>query len=129
MNQVDVDELRMEDPNPGVPEAARDAFLDMLLEHWPRIAALAWLGFQRVGRGTVTVRDGSVPPALGYRPGSPCRCHAEAVAGYDPANEVVLAVVRPASARVVWAHVLAGTPGPRAAAAVVPGHLLGEAVH
>jgi hypothetical protein len=27
----------------AVPEGTRDSFLDLLLEHWPRIAAVAWV--------------------------------------------------------------------------------------
>ena len=38
-----------------MPEGARDTFLDLLLEHWPRIAAAAWDGWLVQGRGTVTI--------------------------------------------------------------------------
>jgi hypothetical protein len=116
-------------PNAGVPEARRDAFLDMLLEHWPRIAALGWLGYERSGRGTVTVCDGSFPPELAYRPGAPCRCHADAVASYDPSAEVVLAVVRRASARPVWVQVLSGSPAPALAVCRMRVDALAETVH
>lgn len=128
MNQVDVESAGT-GPNPSVPEATRDDFLDMLLEHWPRIAAMAWLGYERAGRGTVIVRDGSIPPELAYRPGAPCRCHTDAVAGYAPHAEVVLAVVRHESQRPVWVQVLSGSPPPPAAACQVQRHLIGEAVH
>jgi len=103
------------DPDAGTPESARDPFLDLLLAHWPRIAAEGWDGFRRVGRGTVTVRDGSVPPELAYRAGAPCTCHADAVTEYDPHAQVVLAVVND-DGHVPWVHVLAGSPSPRAAA-------------
>ena len=68
----------------AVPEGTRDTFLDLLLEHWLRIAAVAWDGWLVHGRGTVTIEDGSVPPVLAYRPGSPCQCHASQVEAYDP---------------------------------------------
>jgi hypothetical protein len=103
------------DPDAGTPESARDAFLDLLLDHWPRIAAEGWDGFRRVGRGTVTVRDGSLPPALAYRAGAPCGCHADAVTEYDPHAQVVVAIVDDAG-HVPWVHVLSGWPPPRLAA-------------
>ena len=54
----------------AVPEGARDAFIDLLLEHWLRIASLAWDGCFVHGRGTVTIEDGIVPLVLAYRPGA-----------------------------------------------------------
>jgi hypothetical protein len=50
----------------AVPEGTRDTFVDLLLEHWPRIAATAWDGGLVHGRGTVTIENGSVPPVLAW---------------------------------------------------------------
>jgi hypothetical protein len=48
----------------AVPEGAWNAFIDLLLEHWPRIASVAWDGWLDYGRGTVTIEDGIVPLVL-----------------------------------------------------------------
>jgi hypothetical protein len=95
----------------AVPEGTRDTFLDLLLEHWPRIAATAWEGWLVHGRGTVTIESGSVPPVLAYRPGAPCRCHASQMEAYDPEREVVVAVVEPGG-QVPWIQTLSGEPLP-----------------
>jgi hypothetical protein len=79
----------------AVSEGTRDIFLDLLLEHWPRIAATAWEGWLVHGRCTVTIENGSVPPVLAYRPGAPCPCHACQVEAYDPERGAVVAVVEP----------------------------------
>ena len=78
----------------AVPEGARDFFTDLLLEHWPRIAAAAWDGWLVHGRGTVTIEQGTVPPVLAYRPGAPCPCCAGRVEAYDPERQAVVAVVQ-----------------------------------
>ena len=72
----------------AVPEGARDFFTDLLLEHWPRIAAAAWDGWLVHGRGTVTIEQGTVPPVRAYRPGAPCPCCAGRV-GDDRRRAVV----------------------------------------
>ena len=95
----------------AVPEGTRDIFLDLLLEHWPRIAATAWDGWLVHGRGMVTIEDGSVPPVLAYRPGAPCPCHASQVEAYDPEREGVVAVVE-LGGQVPWIYTLSGEPRP-----------------
>jgi hypothetical protein len=128
MRAEDIEPFPPTDPAPDVPEAARNAFLDLMLAHWPRIAATAWDGFRRAGRGAVVVADGSVPPRLTYRPGAPCPCHAEAVSAYAPEREVVLAVVD-ADADVRWIEILSGWPPPPVAAATVGAAARGEVLH
>src|SRR5262249_43941167 len=95
----------------AVPEGARNAFIDLLLEHWPRIAAVAWDGWLAHGRGAVTIENGSVPPTLAYRAGAPCPCHAGAVEAYDPETQVVVAVVDD-DGSVAWLETLGGGPTP-----------------
>ena len=95
----------------AVPEGTRDTFLDLLLEHWPRIAATAWDGWLVHGRGTVTIENGSVPPVLAYRPGAPCPCCAGRVEAYDPERQAVVAVVGDHGA-VAWIETLGGEPQP-----------------
>ena len=111
----------------AVPEGARAFFTDLLLEHWPRIAAAAWDGWLVHGRGTVTIEDGSVPPVLAYRSGSPCPCHASQVEGYDPEREVVVAVVEPGG-EVPWIQTLSGEPRP-ADTDALPAASSGATVH
>ena len=55
----------------SLPRGRRNAFTDLLLEHWPRIASLAWDGWLAHGPGTVTIEDGIVPLVLAYRTGAP----------------------------------------------------------
>jgi hypothetical protein len=110
MTQTDTD-AELAEPLAAVPEGTRDVFLDLLLEHWLRIAAAAWDGWLVHGRGTVTIEDGSIPPVLTYRPGAPCPCHASAVEAYDPEREVVVAVVQPRG-EVPWIQTLSGVPRP-----------------
>jgi|SRR5215475_7776592 len=95
----------------AVPEGTRDTFLDLLLEHWPRIAATAWDGWLVHGRGTVTTENGSVPPVPAYRPGAPRPCHASQVEAYDPEREGVVAVVE-LGGQVPWIYTLSGEPRP-----------------
>jgi hypothetical protein len=111
----------------AVPEGTRDAFLDLLLEYWPRIAATAWEGWLVHGRGTVTIENGSIPPALAYRSGSPCPCHAEQVAAYDPEREVVVAVID-TGGQVPWIYTLSGEPPP-ADTELLPAASSGATVH
>jgi hypothetical protein len=111
----------------AVPEGTRDIFLDLLLEHWPRIAATAWDGWLAHGRGTVTIEDGSVPPALAYRPGALCPCHANLVEAYDPEREAVVAVVAPGG-QVGWMYTLGGEPRP-ADTDLLPAASSGATVH
>ena len=103
----------------AVPEGARDAFIDLLLEHWPRIASLAWDGWLVHGRGTVTIEDGIVPLVLAYRPGVPCPCCARAVETYDPETQAVVAVLRDGG-RIGWLQTLGGEPTPAASEAFPP---------
>src|SRR5215475_2092474 len=101
----------MESAPAAIPEGERDVLLDLLLEHWPRIAAMAWDGWLAHGRGAVTIENGSVPPALGYRPGAPCPCHARAVEAYDPETQVVVAMID-GDGNVGWLETLGGVPTP-----------------
>src|SRR5262245_26067892 len=103
----------------AVPEGARNVFLDLLLEHWPRIAAVAWDGWLVHGRGTVTIEDGSVPPVLAYQPGAPCACSAAAVEAYDPETQAVVAVLRDGG-EVAWLQTLGGEPTPAASETFPP---------
>ena len=111
----------------AIPEGTRDTFLDLLLEHWPRIAATAWEGWLVHGRGTVTIENGSIPPALAYRPGSPCPCHADQVEAYDPEREVVVAVIQPGG-EFPWIQTLSGVPRP-ADTDSLPADCSGATVH
>jgi hypothetical protein len=110
----------------AVPEGTRDIFLDLLLEHWRKIAATAWDGWLAHGRGMITIEDGSVPPALAYRPGT-CPCHASLIAAYDPEREVVVAVIQP-DGEIPWIQTLSGTPRP-ADTDALPAECSGATVH
>jgi len=111
----------------AVPEGTRNTFLDLLLEHWPRIAATAWEGWLVHGRGTVTIENGSIPPVLAYRSGSPCPCHASEVEAYDPEREAVVAVVD-TGGQVPWIYRLSGEPRP-ADTDLLPAASSGATVH
>ena len=111
----------------AIPEGTRDTFLDLLLEHWPQIAATAWEGWLVHGRGTVTIENGSVPPVLAYRPGSPCPCHASQVEAYDPERQAVVAVVQD-DGTVAWIETLGGEPRP-ADTDAMPAASSGATVH
>lgn len=126
MTDIDIDP---DDEAAGVPEGMPHEVLDVIVEHWPRIAAAAWDGWRTRGRGTVTIEAGSLPPCVEYRVGSPCPCHRDAVAAYDPATQAVVAVVRTDDAEVVWHQTLGGWPSPEQAAAECPGAARGKTVH
>ena len=111
----------------AIPEGTRDTFLDLLLEHWPQIAATAWEGWLVHGRGTVTIENGSVPPVLAYRSGSPCPCHASEVEAYDPEREAVVAVVD-TGGQVPCIYRLSGEPRP-ADTDLLPAASCGATVH
>ena len=120
-------EAKLTEQLAAVPEGARDSFLELLLEHWPRIAAAAWDGWLVHGRGTVTIEDGSVPLVLAYRPGAPCGCCAGRVAAYDPERQAVVAVVRH-DGTVAWVDTLGGEPKPVQTDAL-PASASGATVH
>jgi len=103
----------------AIPEGERNVFLDLLLEHWPRLATVAWDGWLAQGRGAVTIENGSVPPALAYRAGAPCPCHAGAVEAYDPETQVVVAVVDD-DGSVAWLETLGGVPTPAESETLAP---------
>lgn len=111
----------------AVPEGARDFFIDLLLEHWPRIAAAAWDGWLVHGRGTVTIEQGTVPPVLAYRAGAPCPCCAGRVEAYDPERQAVVAVVQD-DGSVPWIETLGGEPQP-AHTDALPAGASGATVH
>ncbi|MEO8604734.1 MAG: hypothetical protein ABI629_19350 [bacterium] len=117
------------DSLPDVPEGTRDLFLDLLLAHWPQIAATAWEGYLTKGRGAVTIESGSVPPEVGYYSGSPCRCHDELVASYDPEAVAVVAVIRSATHVVAWIAPLGGVPTPVDAAGAATATQCGRTAH
>jgi hypothetical protein len=93
--------------HPGVPLAMRA---------WPLIAAAAWEAYRETGRGAVML---DAEGRFGYQPGSPCPCHHEAVAAYDPEREVVVALCDGELVRDVI--VVAGWPAPPDAARLTPG--------
>src|SRR5262249_34020580 len=99
----------------AVPEGARNAFIDLLLEHWPRIASVAWDGWlaHARGGGTVPRGEGIVPRVLACRRGAPCPGCAGVIGAYDPETRAVVAVVRNGG-RVGWLQTLGGEPTPAA---------------
>jgi hypothetical protein len=52
-----------------MPEGSRDFFIDLLLEHWPRIAAVAWDGWlawlHTLGGEPTPAASETFPPACG----------------------------------------------------------------
>ena len=117
------------DPSPDVAEGTQNMFQDLLLAHWPRIAAMAWEGYLTKGRGAVTIENGSVPPKLGYHPGSPCSCHDELVAAYDPEVFAVVAVIKSGKRKVGWIEPLSGVPSPVEAVGLVTATECGATAH
>ncbi len=74
-------------------EGTRDPLFDPLLVRWLEIAATAWEGYRTRGRGVVlTTLAGGRVVDIGYYPGSPCDCHAELVAHYEPSEQVIVVV-------------------------------------
>jgi hypothetical protein len=74
-------------------EGTRDPVFDPLLAHWLEIAATAWEGYRTRGRGVVvTTFAGGRIVDIGYYPGSPCDCHAELVALYEPSEQAIVVV-------------------------------------
>ena len=116
------------DPAPHLPESTEVPLYDALLPHWHRIAATAWLGFRRHGRGAVCLRGPTAFPLAIYRPGAPCECHAELVVEYDPATQAVVAV-HDDDGDVVFAAIVDGWPAPPDAWTTFPDTLAGERAH
>ncbi len=74
------------------------------------------------------VTDGAVPLVLSYHPGSPCPCHEELVAGYDPNREAVVAVIDE-DRDIRWIATLGGSPTPAETPDTTTAESLGATVH
>ena len=113
----------------AIPETAGHPDFDLLLVHWPRIAALAWQGALSVGRGTalVTVEEvGADTTDIAYWPGAPCSCHPIAADTYAPDEEAVVVVRR--GDRCSVPLILNGWPPPPEAFAGADAKLMRESV-
>jgi hypothetical protein len=92
-----------------------DGALIEILANWVFVAAIAWEGSRRQGRGTVVVEEG----LASYCPGSICECHRDLVEAYDPDSEAVVALVSRETIRAI--HVVTGWPAPPDAALITQG--------
>lgn len=102
--------------------------IDLIVEHWICIAAMAWSGLMIHGPGAVvlTINDGTAQPS--YRPGSPCPCHPIVAETYDPRQQVVVVVVH-GEARPTTPLILSGWPAPPDAHELATADVMGEVVH
>ena len=82
-------EAHGERDSPDIPAGADHAPGDLLLEHWPRLAATAWEGFLLGGPGSVAITFDAHDPDFVYRPGSPCECHPIGRDSYDPRTQII----------------------------------------
>ncbi len=109
-------------------EGTRDPLFDPLLVRWLEIAATAWEGYRTRGRGVVlTTLAGGRVVDIGYYPGSPCDCHAELVAHYEPSEQVIV-VVHDLGPELDYLLPLAGWPSPREAWEIAGATRLGATV-
>ena len=102
-----------------------DIQLILIMLRWASIAALAWGGYVKHGRGMamMDIDDGGV----GYHPGSACECHREMVDRYDPEREVVVGVYREDD--ILNVYVVAGWPAPPDAYLITPAERLRLTAH
>lgn len=109
-----------------IPETACHPDFDLILTHWPRIAAVAWQGAVSAGPGAVQVTVRKAGTEIVYRPGSPCSCHPIAADTYTPDAEAVVLVRR--GNRCSVPLILNGWPTPPEAFAVTSAALMRESV-
>ncbi len=107
-------------------EATPHPDLDPILMDWQRIASIAWQGFLASGRGAVLIHVSACEVSYTYKAGGPCRCFAQAVATYDPEQQVVVGVSRGDGSIL---YVVGGWPSPPEAYAAASAELLGATLH
>jgi hypothetical protein len=81
-------------PDDHTPEGQPQPDLDLMVECWFGIAAVAWEGFMVHGPGTVMLRIVDDQVQHSYCAGSPCACHPLRANSYDPTEQVVLVISR-----------------------------------
>jgi hypothetical protein len=65
-----------------------------VLRHWRTIAALAWDGFNHLGRGAVFITVDGGAAEIAYQAGPPCDCHGHWIKAYHTTREVIVVVRR-----------------------------------
>lgn len=108
-----MEQARIEAPDDQTPEGQSQPDLDLMVDCWFGIAAVAWEGFMMHGPGTVmlTIVDDQVQHS--YWPGSPCACHPIGAHSYDPTEQVVLVTSRDGNTKKPI--IVSGWPTPRVA--------------
>lgn len=91
-------------------ETACHPDFDLILAHWPVVAAKAWQGAVVSGPGAVVLTVTEGPTEIVYRQGSPCTCHPIEPSTYDPETEAVVVIQRGAESSVPV--ILGGWPSP-----------------
>lgn len=108
-----MEQPRIESPDDHTPEGQSQPDLDLMVECWFGIAAVAWEGFQMHGLGTVVLEIGDRQVGHSYWPGSPCPCHPVRTETYDPTEQAVVVISR--NDRMEKPIVVGGWPTPRVA--------------
>ena len=85
--------------------------IELIMAGWAAIAAAAWEGFQKYGRGMVLI-DGE--ELVAYLSGPPCTCCRHLVDTYNPEQQAVVTVSTGAT------HIVAGWPAPPDAFRITP---------
>jgi hypothetical protein len=117
----------MEPSEDLTPEGERQPDLDLIIEHWICIAALAWMGSVVRGPGAVvlTIEEDGTQPS--YWAGSPCTCHPIGPDTYNPREQVLVVVHRDTEASVPI--LVSGWPSPPDAYAVATAEMMGGTQH
>jgi hypothetical protein len=114
-------------PAPEISASIEQADRDLIFDHWPCIAAVAWTGWLTAGAGFVGLAVGDDGVEIGYVAGSPCRCHPIGRSTYAPHEQVVVVVRRGGEQSLPM--ILGGRPAPPEAYAAMPAEALQETVH
>lgn len=100
-------------PDNHTPEGRSQPDLDLMVECWFGIAAVALEGFTMHGPGTVVLEIGDDHVGHSYWPGSPCARHPIGAHSYDPEEQVVLVTSRNGNTKKPI--LISGWPTPRVA--------------
>lgn len=108
-----MEQARIEAPDDHTPEGQSQPDLDLMVECWFGIAAVAWEGFMMHGPGTVMLTIVADRVQHSYWPGSPCVCHPLTADTYDPTEQAVVMISR--NGKTENPIVVSGWPAPRVA--------------
>jgi hypothetical protein len=94
---------------------AEDPAMAFIMRGWPLLAAEAWEGYRRRGRGLLLLNSCR---HYDYRTRTPCEWDSEKLPDYDPERQIVVAFYHEGDLEGIY--VLEGWPAPPVAALITP---------